>query len=206
MKKIFLLVACMCAAVLLKAQKVSEGAVLFDKQSQPGFVLNISALEVDFVTDALKYSFEDKYAMKGSNVSGFRAYKRQRFIPFGSEGYDIYFKAEQNGPKKNREVKVSLLVSIDGVTFVTRASDRATADKVVAFLENFVQVTIPEYTTKVRITEVSAQLKKLEDKKKDLEKKQEKLNKELLEVKQELEQNAEDIQKAQQELNSLNQK
>jgi len=204
MKKILLLATCLCAAFLLHAQNASEGAVILDKQNQPGFIVSIPAMDVDFVADALKYTFEDKHALRGANHSGFRVYKRQRFVQFGNDGYDIYFKVEQNGPKKNREVKVTLLVSTDELNFISSSTDPATAAKIVSFLNDFVRISLPEYEKAQRISELSAQLKKLQDKKADLEKKQEKLTKDLQNVSEELKQNATDIEKTQQELKALN--
>lgn len=214
MKKVLFLAAFVCSALLLNAQKAIEGAIPMDKQNYPGFSISIPAIDLDVVENAIKYLFEEKYSFKGSNVSGFRVYHREQFTPFGNDGYDIYYKVEQNGPKKNREVKVSMLVSTTGnMNFLSSNIDAETAKKVLAFLEDFVKVNIPEYITAQKVTELSAKLKKLEDKKSDLEKKKDKLNKELVntqkaitDVENEIKQNAEDIEKTEKELNKLNRK
>lgn len=214
MKKVLFLATFVCSVLLLNAQKSIEAPVSLDKQSYPGFSINISSTDIDIVENAMKYLFEQKYAFKGSNASGFRVYHREQFAPFGTDGYDIYYKVEQNGPKKNQEVKVSLLVStIGNMNFLSSSIDEETAKNVLAFLDDFVRFTIPEYQTVIKISELSATLKKLQDKKSDLEKKKDKLNKDLVntqkaitDVENEIKTNAEDIEKTEKELNKLNRK
>lgn len=214
MKKILLLATFVSAAMLLKAQTATEFPIPFDKQNYPGFTISIPATDLNLVEDAMKYFFEEKYSFKGSNASGFRVYHRVSFAPFGNDGYDIYYKVEQNGPKKNNEVKVSLLVSTTGdMNFISSNNDEETAVRILNFLNDFVKVTLPEYRTIQRVTELSATLKKLRDKKSDLEKKQDKLNKDLtntqkalVDVQDELKKNAEEIFKTERELNRLNSK
>ena len=105
MKKLFALLTLVFVFGSLSAQKVNETVTLFGKEQLTGFVTNITQASSDIVEQTLVNKFEKEFALKGSKKKGYYVYQNQPCPTFGDARYDLYFKTEEVGKKKNRSTQ-----------------------------------------------------------------------------------------------------
>ncbi|MCQ2283919.1 MAG: hypothetical protein MJZ57_03340 [Bacteroidales bacterium] len=209
MKKLFILLAIVCAGTALSAQKVQESVIDFGKQQVPGYLVNIQNASVDLVESAFKEKLEKEYGLKGTKESGFRAYINQNLKYIGPDNYDIYFTVGEFGKKKNKTTQLTVIVSTGNMNAITTQNNPDVADKIMKFLSDFVSY-VQEYSMQQQINALNDQLSKLNNEKSGLEKDQaknqkqiEKLQKDQEKIAKQLDQNANDIKKVEDQISTI---
>ncbi len=211
MRKLALLLICLCAFVFVKAQNVTESKITMAKIESSGFVIAINDYEQDVVESALKEKFDKQYNLKSGKGpgGGFKAYLNQPFQPFGSGNYDIYYKVETEGKKGARYSKLNLVVCTGNMNAVTLADNQQTAENIIAWMKEFA-VFVKDHKLALDIIAATNALSKLQEEKSKLESDADKLQKNLEKVNIDIEKNKnaqnanrEAIIKAQQTLDDL---
>ncbi len=212
MKKLFILVAVVCAAFALSAQDVKSSMIDFGKAQYSGYLMNMKNASVDVVESTMRDLLENKYNLKAKKENGFNAYLNQPFLPFGSQNYDIYFKVGEFGKKKNKTTQLSMIVCTGNMNAVTASNNPDVDNAIRHFLNDFAP-RITQFQNQQEIDALKEQLKKLESEKKSLEKdlnktdKQiEKLQKSKEETNQKIKETEKKIDKVQQDLKDAERK
>ncbi len=209
MKKIFILTLVLSSALAISAQSAKESLITFGKQQLSGYIIDIPNADVSSADAAFRDKLENRYNLKGTKESGFRAYLNQPFAPFGTANYDIYYTVSEYGKKKNRTTQLSLIVCTGNMNAISSQNDPGTADYILVFLNDFVNY-IDTYNLQQKATSLEDQITKLNKEKNDLEKSQskvdkqiDKLNKEKEEYLQKVQLKNEEIEKMKSELNDV---
>ena len=180
MKKLFALLTLVFVFGSLSAQKVNETVTMFGKDQLTGFVTNIAQTPSDVVEMTLVNKFEKEFALKGSKKKGYYVYLNQPCPTFGDARYDLYFKTDEVGKKKNRSTQVTLVVSTGNQNCINFSNDPRTSRNIVRFLE-YLPEDVAAYQRVLKINELKSEIEALEKERtsveKDQEKAQEKVNK-----------------------------
>ncbi len=189
MKKLFLLLAIACFGGCLTAQ-VNTSMIDFAKTQYPGYLVNVSNASVDMVDAAFRDLLENKYALKSSKESGFRAYLNQPFSPFGGENFDIYYMVSEFGKKNNKTTQLSLIVCTGNMNAVTPSNKPETDAAIKKFLSEFTPQ-VEAFALKQQANELKAKIEKLNSEKDSYAKDIDKTNKQIDKLKG----NIEDLKK-----------
>lgn len=173
MKKLFALLTLVFVFGSLSAQKVNETVTLFGKEQLTGFVTNITQASSEIVEQTLVNKFEKEFALKGSKKKGYYVYQNQPCPTFGDARYDLYFKTEEVGKKKNRSTQVTLVVSTGNQNCISFSNDPRTSRNIVNFLETL-PLNVEAYKKVLRINELKSEIETLEKDRVSVEKDQEK--------------------------------
>ncbi len=188
MKKLLFLAAFFCATISIQAQNVTESIISFGKGQLSGYLIDIPNTDVKLAEAAFRDLLEQKYNLKASKESGFRAYLNQPFSPIGQDNYDLYFTVSEYGKKKNKTTQISFIACSGNLNAITSQNNPETADNIKMFLKRFVKY-VNEYSINKQADEISAKINKLNDEKASLEKNQEKLNKQIEKLNKDIESN-----------------
>lgn len=190
MKKLFVLFVAVCFSGCLTAQTVNTSMIDFAKTQYPGYLVNVSNASVDMVDAAFRDLLENKYALKSSKESGFRAYLNQPFSPFGGENFDIYYAVSEFGKKNNKTTQLSLIVCTGNMNAVTPSNKPETDAAIKKFLSDFAPQ-VEAFALKQQANALKEKISKLNSEKDSYAKDIDKTNKQIDKLKG----NIEDLQK-----------
>ncbi len=185
MKKCIILLSIFVAALTVSAQEVNTSMIDFNKTQVSGYLVNIPDATIELADGAFRNMMENRYGLKASKESGFRAYLNQNFQPFGTENFDIYYTVTEFGKKKSKTTQLVLIVCTGNMNAVTPASKPETDQAIKTFLAEFAPK-VQAYGQQLKAEQLKEQIAKLEASKSSVEKEEEKATKQIEKLNQSL--------------------
>lgn len=181
MKKFFTLALALLVSVSFAfAQSVNEGQVTILKTHVNGFTINVPNVDAKTATTAITEYLADKGLVKPKTEDKYNSYRAQKFSYIGDGTYDIFFKAEQKGKKKDIYSDIIFICSMGNMNTISSSNNPSAAANIKAIVSKFPRA-IEKYQLKQKIEDIKKEIeaanKEKEKTDKEIQKLQEQITK-----------------------------